>query len=628
MPRGGGNERVTLRIAAAESRTALEENGRVVWTEGDEVLINGEFYEVTPDPEDPSQATIPGVAAADSYLASYNYENYYNGMFGWPFRMNFVDDGFAPYASPMGAYSTDGVLRFRQLGGLVRFGLTGDSDVEIVSIRLQTDFVPVNYTLDPERFAAGEIGYVPLLGYGDNDTFTLNCPEGQPLALDPETPRWFCFCLPPHTYEGFSFEIETADGRSVYKRTTPGVTYTVESEKIYTLPPVAFGLSEGAAILEAEIDSRKAPRISYTLTGEPSATVATLLMTQKEYALYADAPEDLTGAMRARSTLLQLDSEGIRSASSNAMPASTDCVLLYAYVDGDQLASAPAALPVRTDDAQSPAPTLTVTQAETANPTSEIFFTVHTDETASAIAVGMYSKEEYDQYVAEGWDDIDLLLRINSFYDEEGLAMAASPDGILLGSSFLTAGSEHIVLVLALGPDGAPSIDVQPFRTEYYFDPAAEWTTVSTSATMECGIFNVLGVPHLTVSGLTVEKMAGRELYRVVNPFVLERIPELAAVEYLTQADEGYIYMDATDPDDVIVEGGVSQLNLIYGVNRLFVATYSHLVGFDTGVYATYDAASGTFTFPGVNDSGYSSLITSEGQGLYICEETVIRLNP
>ena len=622
-------ETVTLQIAGIDTRTALEEGGRVVWSEEDIVLINNQLYTVLPDPEDPTQATIPNVTASDSYLAYYaaDYALLNDELIvcRWATTQNYVENGFAPYVCPMVAYSTGEPLYFRQVGALLKFGLTGESQTEVTHLTLQTDYISEYFWSDPAVLASGEMSYIAL-SQSYNSEYHLAFDT--PVALDPETPRWFYFCLPPATYaSGFQFSIQTSDGNLTTKQTGSGNSYTLESGKIYTLPALSYGLSEGAAPLQATIDNATAPFVLYTLTGEPNSTVLATIMRQKEFE--RTTPETLIDQLK-QGISMQFDAEGRRSLQSQEpIPASTDCVLVYAYMDGAEVSGTPETLPFRTNDAQSPAPALTLTTLPSTSSISTLEVNLRTETRATDISYIVLSQEGYDEYMQDFDSELDFFFTSQLFainLAPETLAQIATPEGAdVIMANMLTPSSDYVILILAYGADGATDLTVKPYTTEAYVDPEATWVPVSTSATMECGIFSALSLGQFTIEGLTVEKLEDRDLFRVVDPFDLNRVPELASTEYgITEASDAPYYMmiDATNPDDVIVDIGVNQLNLLlWGNTPMSIATYNHMVGVAESSAATYDAASGTILFP------TGSLVIMIN-GLYLCQETILRLNP
>lgn len=621
-------ETVTLQIAGTETRTALEEGGRVVWSEGDYVNINGIDYPVIPNPEDPTCASIPNVAASDSYVGLYGGANIsHNGQLFHSFANLFyyTRNSFDREDNLMIAYSTgDEPLFFRNMGAVLKFGLTGNSNITISQITLTTDRVPLQFQIDVNDLANGGLGMV-FDPESWTDHFVMECDT--PVRLHPDTPCWFYFCLPPATYaNGFQFTINSSDGQSMTKQTSSGNSYTIESGKIYTLPAISCEISSDAIPLEATIDNATGPFVQYTLSCEPNSTAIAKIMRKQEFD--QTTPETLLDALKTGLSV-QFDAEGHRSMQSlDPIPASTECVLVYAYLDDNQITGIPEVLPFRTNDAQQPAPGLTVTKATAPSPSSQYAVNIRTEAPSEAIKLMVILQSEYDRLMTEYGSPLDLFFSpafSSSSLTEEILSQVATTEGydMLVGNT-LTPVTDYMLLALAYGADGAIYLLEHPFTTEAYLDPEATWVTVSTSATMECGIFTPLGINHLQIEKLTVDKLEDRDLFRIVDPFALDRVPELANSDYgLTEASDEPYYMliDATNPDDVIVDIGVNQLNLlIWGTTPMSIATYNHMVGVEALYPSIYDAANGTIQFP------EGSLVIMIN-GLYQCAATTIHLN-
>lgn len=625
----GQGETVTLQIAASDTRTALEEGGRVIWTDGDRVNINGTDYPVVPDPEDPSLGTIPNVPASDSYLAYYSFDFGHTSdnevTCQWATSQPYVADGFAPNSCPMVAYSTGEPLYFRQVGGLLKFGLTSENHIEVSHIQLETDYVSSCFISDPAVLASGELSYIPL---PDKTTNTFELTFDTPVALDPTTPRWFYICLPPATYTtGFRFSIRTNDGITVVKPTTPGNSYTIESGKIYTLPALSYEAIYDSIPLTATIDNATGPFVEYTLSSKPHSMVISTIMRKQEFD--QATPEMLLEKLGQG---YRTDSDATGSCSIQPVepfPASTECVLVYAYLDGDQIVGTPETLFFRVNDALQPAPKMTITEIPTASPTSQYAINLQTDIQAVDLSFILLSQDEYN-YITDLYPSPLDIFFVNPYLPsilmEDELYQVATPEGYDLQiSNTLTPATDYVLLLLAYGADGAITLEQHHFKTDTYIDPDATWVPVSTSATMECGIFSPLGFSQLMIEGLTVEKLEDRDLFRIVDPFALERLPELANSDYNLKEVEGQSYnmlIDATNPADVIVNIGANQLNLlIWGVAPMHIATYNHWEGVEMMSPSTYDAASGTIHFP-ENSLGLIIL------GLnYRCAATTIHLN-
>ena len=65
-PSDGKTVTLTVRSAAPSTRTSIDgTTGQVFWSEGDMITVNGDVYEVTPDENDPTVATVENVTESD-----------------------------------------------------------------------------------------------------------------------------------------------------------------------------------------------------------------------------------------------------------------------------------------------------------------------------------------------------------------------------------------------------------------------------------------------------------------------------------------------------------------------------------------------------------------------------------
>ena len=63
---------VTLTLHGVETKTSLRSDGSVIWSIYDQICVNGQFYPLSVDEDDPSVAYVKGVRESDDYYASYS----------------------------------------------------------------------------------------------------------------------------------------------------------------------------------------------------------------------------------------------------------------------------------------------------------------------------------------------------------------------------------------------------------------------------------------------------------------------------------------------------------------------------------------------------------------------------
>ena len=128
-----------------------------------------------------------------------------------PSVQEYAEASFAPSSSPMVAKSGSTDLEFKNLCGLLKLNLTGTATVRSVVFRSSgrgvsgQATVDMNYESVPELVMSGDAG----------TSVTLDCGEG--VALSGTVPVPFYIVLPAGTYDEFSIEVITADGKVMTK---------------------------------------------------------------------------------------------------------------------------------------------------------------------------------------------------------------------------------------------------------------------------------------------------------------------------------------------------------------------------------------------------------------------------
>ena len=128
-----------------------------------------------------------------------------------PSVQEYTEASFAPSSSPMVAKSGSTDLEFKNLCGLLKLNLTGTATVRSVVFRSSGRGVSGQATVDMDYESVPE-----LVMSGDAGTsVTLDCGEG--VALSGTVPVPFYIVLPAGTYDEFSIEVITADGKVMTK---------------------------------------------------------------------------------------------------------------------------------------------------------------------------------------------------------------------------------------------------------------------------------------------------------------------------------------------------------------------------------------------------------------------------
>ena len=242
-------ETVTLTLygGSPDSKTYLGEDGQsVLWSEGDVVMINGMNYNIQIDPDNPSVATVTGVYASDEYIAY--YAEYIGGYYEPDDTFDMIlskeqyysDDSFGQWSNLMVAYSTDEDLYFQNVGGLLHFSITGNSEIKSISLSSNDGaYIAGRLTIPMDDLRNGTLkDSYEIFGYQENQLSNTIIIDGIGVQLGPE-PHDFYFAVPARTYaEGITLIMEDADG-NVGIQTTRNSIEVLRNE-IRTVETFAF----------------------------------------------------------------------------------------------------------------------------------------------------------------------------------------------------------------------------------------------------------------------------------------------------------------------------------------------------------------------------------------------------
>ena len=203
-----------------ENGDSETESHPVLWTPGDAIGITSASafgrYEYN-GTENTAVADFDGdPIEGDSFYAVYPYTGEASLSGGvlsleLPSVQEYTPLSFAPASFPMVARSESTYLEFKNLCGLLKLNLTGTATVRSVVFRSSgrgvsgQATVDMNYESVPELVMSGDAG----------TSVTLDCGEG--VALSGTVPVPFYIVLPAGTYDDFSIEVITADGKVMTK---------------------------------------------------------------------------------------------------------------------------------------------------------------------------------------------------------------------------------------------------------------------------------------------------------------------------------------------------------------------------------------------------------------------------
>ena len=203
-----------------ENGDSETESHPVLWMPGDAIGITSASafgrYEYN-GTENTAVADFEGdPVEGDSFYAVYPYSGEASLSGGvlsleLPSVQEYTPLSFAPASFPMVARSESTYLEFKNLCGLLKLNLTGTATVRSVVFRSSGRGVSGQATVDMDYESVPEL----VMSDGAGTSVTLDCGEG--VALSGTVPVPFYIVLPAGTYDDFSIEVITADGKVMTK---------------------------------------------------------------------------------------------------------------------------------------------------------------------------------------------------------------------------------------------------------------------------------------------------------------------------------------------------------------------------------------------------------------------------
>ncbi|MBO8483118.1 MAG: hypothetical protein IAB75_03245 [Bacteroidetes bacterium] len=640
---------VTLTIKNAEpTKTYIDgETGKVYWTDGEVIIINGEVYRIVVDETDPTVATVPDVVASGDYFVVYN--DYYPTsdpeegrlLVNFPAEQTYREDSFSDYSNIMAGYSTTTDIRMYNIGGVVKFGVTGNCTLTSLSFSTKDGSPVAGYLLLPEdQLLNGELGdnsvFYENPDYGITASSTINITAYTAdggiagIALSSE-PTDFYIVVPAKEYaEGFYITMEDSEGNVAVQSTTGAKT--IGRSEMLVLPDFEFTARTLPALGPTEAGPAS---VTYTVTADPGTPLKTVLVSKGTWDYYANDAYAGQETQLAKDLSITYGSETFFtdgtgeysktdttsfnvSGKEVALTAGTEYKLIVSLADNTTAKGTPAVFDVATAAPTGEAPEITLSELENDRPHAQLTPVIKTTNAVS-IKYAMFSSSS-----AEGKTDEELMELYGTEATAEQVEQANSTGGLTLTYSNLPENTSFTFLVAATGAGGAVSAERLVLQTDYYLDPDATWSTVSTEASMDCNIFGgAIGLGGFGIYGLTVEKMDGKDIFRVLQPITIDTYPD-AEYNGLTFIDGGYdsyLTIDATDHSAVKLERDYNPLGVIIslrgGTTEAGLSSAAYY--YENSSFGTYDPDAGIINL------GYVSVVddmyiygSSEGTVLYL----------
>lgn len=578
---------VTITIRSSESlagpgtRTTLEDDGRVIWNEGDRVYINNRDYEVIPNPDDPTMATVEGVAESDEYVAFGNRGGYYNGEYCVLNFYSYNSYSGSRQDMPMMAYSTDTNLEFKNIGGVVRLAVTGTQTLARISLATDTPIGSVRVPM--EDFKTGNIkdSYADMEYSGSNFTSIEFDYEGEDfLTLNPSQPEYFYFCLPAQVYEtGFTAIVSDIDGKLAVKKVSSPVE--VLRSTLVPMAPFEFEPIQDPVITLTETTDSS---FTFTVKAEPGmpvqagAVYSSLYEQLPESTSYFD--EEYTQASYAAEAVYNSPAEVLEKGEDGTytfriaraynydgeymkMTAGTDYHIVAAYAGWDEVLSIPVALEASTEAAAGEGPEFTVEVDTDSSTYTNLVLQIASSEEIEDLSIAILPQNEYEEYTSAGMTDMDIAQVFGMILPSEKAEEASMPEGLAYGSTeirscLLYPSADFTAVVLATGHDRVASVRKVTYTTPEHFPQETVWETVSASAELNFSFYHyddATGSNYSSTayfSGLTFEKSTEADIYRIgynpdENQDFVKTMSDLRLVS--EEAGQTWLYLDVTEYD-------------------------------------------------------------------------------
>lgn len=640
-PQGSGKTvTLTVRSAGPDTKTWLGEGGKVMWSDVDRIIINGSYYDVIPDENDPSSATVTGVYESSEYMASYpewtgEDENNFivNVSHEQPYdaQMNLME------INPMLGYTTGSELVFHNMAALIRLGITGNGEqIERITL-VRNDGEPVagEFLVPKEDVKSGEFAdtydsFISNEYYQPSMYVTLN---GAYTELGPE-PTYFYLAVAPDAYpEGFTVYVRDGEGNYAIQSTYGNED--IFRSTITSKTPFEFQAFEGTP--ELSIDGTGPISLSCKVSGHRGAYIKAVAVPKTlwdEY--YAEDPVwGVEDVLWWEGDIYQIGADGTvsfemdKAYNDSGMEANmtpeTEYVIAVGYVDLrdiNYIANTGVYGMAETSAATGENPVLTASLAP-GNRYDRLAVSIHAPEAAS-VSYALVSAADYGRYQNdEGLDDAAIIGQYGYMMEGEILeaATGAGFSKTVISSDFLrnnTDGSsefyqatEYVLIVSALSQGGMSSSATSRATTSLHIDPDAEWNPVSEGSLY-------LSEYHSGAyyeGSVEIERMAGRSIYRFVSPMNQDEAfisvftgswPEIK----LSDRDEHYIYLDLSDGNNVTLPPfenyiGFSTTSSDTGsAYELFLSSYGNYVDVDVEPYHVSMETGLEITYQDENYSG------------------------
>ena len=376
--------------------------------------------------------------------------------------------------------STSTSLEFKNIGGLLRIGVTGDASIASVMLSGNAgEPIAGHFEISKSDLASGSLDFAPGEGSAQfvSTSVTMTCTEN--VRLDANSPTYFYFALPAAEYtEGFTVTLTDSEGNTCLRQTHNSVS--IERATLKSMEPIAFEKDKALTVTLGEIAANS---VTWNIEGNPSTDLRTLLVTKamwdhfiaQEY--YLDNPQKLTSEiLAAYSATIPTDDNGryeetaTQARAVNSMQPvqeDNDYLVLAAYFSGTQSVGViPAPVPVHTPAATGPAPEVHVTVSSAGSTTIDVLTTT---SNASGILTALFFKSDYDNVFSREGIDEELIAKYGNAWTAEQVEQANN-GGYTLQYISLPPETEFVMLISVSSAAGKATLKKEIIATEPYVD--------------------------------------------------------------------------------------------------------------------------------------------------------------
>lgn len=595
-------ETVTIHLNAPETKTALVDDKSVIWSSGDKIVINRKTYDVTVNPDNPAVATVENVVKADEYYALYvpvkdnpnetspNYL-YKDGTYSFLFQAtaSYSQGTFSPFANPMAAYGKDTNLHFYNIGSVIKVGLTGNGET-ISSLTLITNNSSriaglVNCT--EEQIRTGDFSSIKFNDEYDymRNSCTIDCNKANVVLSS--NPTWFYFVTAPFSEDaGISLIAEDTNGNAFVKIKTDA--FSCKRSELVEMSPIGYVPLDPLTLTGG---THSANALSVTANGSKSLGVRYLAVQKSAWDYFMEKnnndinstagfllrslePQEIT----SEPSTVQLTKAYNTTFNSVAITAENSYKVIASYGLKDISIGKYCIIDAVTPAAEGPAPTLDITFPYV--DFERINAIIKTD--GANASVWLFTKEDYEQLVAEGKSDSDIMKEYGKPLSESDIETAHTT-GCQWSWWGLKAKTDYVILFSATSSAGKETIVKKEVRTTYYIFDQETTTleTVSTSGTVITSLFSGFGgeLSEITLNNLTIKKVPGMDVFVIENLF--KGIDKLQNVGFIDQDGTFLTIIDARN---------AAAVDILFAANKMGISNTKYL-GFSKdmsfGCYAT-----------------------------------------